>query len=851
MSKKVTRLYQSFRPESYSIELDPDRDTMSLSGTVVVRGQKTGRPSQRLTFHQHGLTITTATVIRKDKKGEREIIPARINHHRTLDEVRLHTDELLYAGEYTVEMTFLGKITRPMEGVYPCFFKENGVEKQLIATQFESHHARDAFPCIDEPEAKAVFQLTLTSPKGEAVVSNTPIAHQTEKDGKLVTRFENTPKMSTYLLAFVYGDMKHREAKTKDGVVVRTYATPDNAKFTEFALEVGIKCLEFYNEYFDIPYPLPKCDLIALPDFASGAMENWGCLTFREVALFVDPANTSVGTKQYVAMVVAHEVAHQWFGDLVTMRWWTDLWLNEGFANLMEYFATSHLFPEWDLMTQYIVDEQQPGLKLDALANTHPVAVPIKHPDEIRTIFDTISYNKGGSSLLMLMQYLGEQNFRDGLRYYLKKHAYGNTDTTDLWAALEHVSGKPVGDFMGAWISQPGFPVVRATVEGNSVTLAQEQFIINPVEREKHRRHHLWPIALRSNNNLPDVFSKATATYPLPDPSTFKLNIEQSSFCRVIYDPKHLSVLTERISKNELSPLDRLGVLADAFEASKAGFQSTVDALKLLAAYKDESNSVVWDIIAANLGSIRMVMNDEKLREVMKPYIRKLVAKQLKRLGWKRHKNESHFDTLLRPTILGMAAVADEPSIVKEALRQFNDMKKPEDIVPDLRGVVYTIAARHGNAKTFEKLLDMHNNSTSSEERLSLCAALTDFEQPELYKRALGLIDTETVRHQDIIYWVIYSMTNRFSRATTWEWLTSHWDWLVSVLGNDLSFFNLPVYIARSSSDTDFLPVYKKFFTSVMQPALERTFKQGIEMIEWQSAWRKRDLAKLKKFFLA
>ncbi|HEX3568297.1 MAG TPA: M1 family metallopeptidase [Candidatus Saccharimonadales bacterium] len=851
MSKKVPRLFQSFRPEHYQLELHPNRDTMHVSGTVVITGQKLGRPSQRLTFHQHGLTITSAQITHQSKKGVKEILPARINHHRTLDEVRLHADELLYAGTYEITMTFTGDITRPMEGIYPCYFKEGSVEKMLIATQFESHHARDAFPCIDEPEAKATFDLILVSPAGEAVVGNTPIKKQTKHEGKLVTTFETTPKMPTYLLAFIYGEMKHLEAKTKDGVLVRTYATPENAAFTQFALDVAVQCLEFYNEYFAIPYPLPKCDLIALPDFASGAMENWGCITFREVALFVDPANTSVGTKQYVAMVVAHELAHQWFGNLVTMRWWTDLWLNEGFANLMEYFTPNHLFPDWQLMMQYIVDEQQSGMKLDALANTHPVAVPIKHPDEIRTIFDAISYNKGGSCLLMLMQYLGEKDFRDGLRYYLKKHAYGNTDTTDLWEALEHVSGKPVRGFMDAWISQAGFPVVRADVATNSVTLVQEQFIINPLERKKHTGKTLWPIALHTNNALPDVFDQATATYPLPDPASFKLNIGQGSFCRIIYNPEHLAILAKRIKQNELGPLDRLGVLSDAFEAAKAGYQDTVAALELLAAYENEDNTVVWDIIAANLGGIRLVMNDEALRTAMKPFIRTLVAKQVKRLGWKQHAGESHFDTLLRPTIISMASLADEPSVVKEALRQFNEMTKPEDIVPDLRGVVYATAARHGDKTTYEKLLTMHNESTSSEERLTLCAALTDFKQPELYKRSLALIDTDAVRPQDAMYWIIYSMTNRFARAETWHWMKTHWGWLENTLGKDLSFFNMPVYVARTSSDADFLLDYKKFFESVMQPSLERSTKQGIEIIEWQSAWRKRDLKVIKAFFKA
>ena len=284
--------------------------------------------------------------------------------------------------------------------------------------------------------------------------------------------------MSTYLLAFVYGDMEYLESKTSAGVVVRSYATKDNVAHTKFALECAVKTLEFFNDYFAIEYPLAKCDLVALPDFASGAMENWGCITFRETALIVDPKNTSLVTKQYVALVVAHELAHQWFGNLVTMRWWTDLWLNEGFASWIEYLAVDKLFPNWDVWTQFIVDEQEQGLRPDSLRNTHPVEVAINHPDEIRTIFDSISYQKGSSVINMLHRYLGPDTFRAGLRSYLKTHEFGNTDTVDLWSALEKVSRKPVKKFMHAWTSQAGFPIVHASIKGRHLELKQQQFFL-------------------------------------------------------------------------------------------------------------------------------------------------------------------------------------------------------------------------------------------------------------------------------------------------------------------------------------------------------------------------------------
>ena len=488
MPAKVRRLFEQFQPENYNLTLELDDTAMTFKGSVTIRGKKTGRPSERLTFHQKQLKVTKASLIKHDKKGDQPIAVKRINNQDSFDEVRLHSDSMIYPGEYTVSLEFSGSITRPMNGIYPCFFEDDGQQKKLIATQFESHHAREAFPCIDEPEAKATFDLTLLTPAANSkeVLANTPVATTKTAKGLVTTVFEQTPRMSTYLLAFAYGDVGYLEAKTTSGITVRTYATPANVQYTDFALEVAVKCLEFYNEYFDIEYPLAKCDFIALPDFSSGAMENWGCITFREQVMLVDPKNTSLHIKQYVAQVVAHELTHQWFGNLVTMKWWNDLWLNESFATWMSYLAVHELFPDWQYWTQFIVDEQLPAFKEDALENTHPINVTINHPDEIRTIFDAISYNKGGSVLHMLHAYMGADDFRDGLRVYLKRHSYKNTESTDLWAAWEEASGKPIGDFMTAWTHKEGYPIVHADFTQGS--LRQERFYLNPAADKKPDR---------------------------------------------------------------------------------------------------------------------------------------------------------------------------------------------------------------------------------------------------------------------------------------------------------------------------------------------------------------------------
>ncbi len=849
--KKVIHLYDQFRPVHYILELIPDKQTMSFTGTVIVGGKKFGRPSQRLTLHQKDLKVTKAEIVHHAKDGDTAMAVDRVNHHNGFNEVRIHTKELLNAGSYTISLQFKGKITRNMNGMYPCFFTHEDKEKMLIGTQFESHHAREVFPCVDEPEAKATFDLTLTTPKGEAVVSNTPIKTQTTKANKSVTTFERTPHMSTYLLAFVFGEMDFLEGVTKQGVTVRTYATPDNVKFTRFALETGIKILEFYDDYFGIPYPLAKCDMIALPDFASGAMENWGCITYREHAFLVDPENTSVSSKQYVAMVVAHELAHQWFGNLVTMQWWTDLWLNEGFASWIEYMAVDHIFPEWKMWTQFIVDEQQQALKLDALEHTHAIEVPINHPDEIRTIFDAISYSKGSSVIHMLYHYLGHKAFQAGLRYYLKQNAYKNTVTSDLWSALEEASEKPVQQFMQSWTSLPGYPIVSANVSETNVELHQERFVLNPKGRKRLTQHTNWPIALLPNHkSLPEVLS-TQETGIHSHAQQLKLNMGQSGLYRVAYNAAHIHELGQMVRRGRLTTLDRLGILADSFEAAKAGYCETTQALHLLEAYKLEDDNAVWDVIATNVGAVRSIMNDDPLREAMKPYIRKLVAKQLDRLGWEPKANESYFDTLLRPTILGMAAGAEEEPVVKKALSLFSSASSNSGTIlnPNVRGLVYSTAARHGNKDTFNTLVAMHNATSFSEERLNICAALCSFEDPKLIKKALAMITTKDVRLQDVAYWLVYSFSNRHAKEMTWEWMVTNWKWLEKNLGTDLSFYRLPIYSGRAFSDEGFLPEFRRFFTKHMSTAFERNILQGIEIIEWQSAWRKRDLNLIRTYF--
>jgi aminopeptidase N len=846
MSKKVARLYSQLQPENYNLHINISEDKKSFTGNVVISGYKTGRPAKRITLHQKGLKVSDVNVVLIDNKNNvSDLDITRVLTHDSYDELRIHSDNEIYPGKLEISMNFSGKITKNMDGIYPCFFEDEGKTKELIATQFESHHAREAFPCIDEPEAKATFEVSLTHNKDEIALGNTPIVNEKTSGNIKTTTFEKTPIMSTYLVAFVIGELEYKEAKSKNNLTIRTYATKNQVQHTDFALKVAVQCMDFYEEYYDIPFPLTKCDFVALPDFASGAMENWGLITFREQTLLNDEKNTSLGMKQYVAIVVAHELTHQWFGNLVTMKWWTDLWLNEGFASWMEYLAIDDMFPEWKVWTQFAVDDLQLALKIDSLEHTHPIEVPVNHPDEIRTIFDAISYQKGASVIHMLQHYLGADGFRDGLRHYLKTHAYKNTVTTDLWQALEDVTKKPVKNFMHAWTSKSGFPIVQVDKDTDHLKIVQSRFVTNPKSKSRNDTT-LWPVPLLARGLSKQIAEKKVNNIPFNDEPPLKLNESQSGFYRVNYSHDLQQRQLSAIDEGKFGALDRMGLLSDSFEVTKAGYQPVSEYLDLLDHYKNEDSLSVWEIIAGSIGSIRSVLSktdeDNELRDKMKPFVEKLASKQLSRLTWEEKENEDHLDTLLRPIIIGMTVGADSEINVKKSLELFaQKIHGDNHINPDLRGIVFSTAARKGGLKEFNEMLDLYKTSDSSDEKLSLTAALCSFKQPEIHSKVFEIIKSDIVRTQDNSYWIAYSFMNRHARNASWEWMKENWGWMKETMGTDLSFSRMPIYAARTFANQNLIDDYIEFFSTKMEPLIERTYKQGLEMAQTASAWRIRD----------
>lgn len=830
--KNVPRLLEQFTPKHYDLFLAPDREASVFNGKVVVTAD-IPKPTTAVKLHAKGLNIKAAII-----NGQ----PVGSSLAEKNDELTLTAKEKL-RGKAIIEIEFAGKITEHMHGIYPCNFELNGKKKQLLATQFESHHAREVFPCIDEPAAKATFDLTLTTPVGETVLANTPPRSQKKIGDSVVTSFETTPIMSTYLLAFVYGEMRSKEKKAKSGVLVRAWAIPDKVSQVDFALDCAVKILEHFEDYFRIPFPLPRCDFVALPDFASGAMENWGLITFREVALLVDEKNTSLDTKQEVVRVIGHELAHQWFGNLVTMEWWDDLWLNEGFASWIEAFAVDLLFPEWRPWENFVSTRYMSALSLDALEHTHPVQVPVPDPEEIRTIFDSISYNKGSSVIRMLHAYLGPEDFQKGLTHYLKQHSYKNTTTNDLWSALEQTSGKPVRKFMSVWTEQPGFPVVTVAPRQEQIELEQTRYFINPRVQKKKRDATVWPVPLRVNGD--DIlFDKKKGALSKPDSLT-ALNTGATGLYLLNFGDT-LDGLAVRLPENQL---ERWTLLHNSFQLAKGSFLSTDKALDLLSRYSQEDNLIVWELISSQIGHMVRVFEDKEIRRAFRKLSVRLARKQLDRLGWDPKKDEDHFDQLLRPLILGLAAFGREETVIADGLRRFEAAKSPSDIDADLRSVVFSIAARHGEeSSAYRKLLGWYRSARSAEDREILGGALTDFKQPELVEKSLALITTKDVRLQDIGQWVSGSFANRHAKQATWLWLKKNWSWVEDKLGQDMMMSYFPIFVGRTFATQEMLKEYDAFFSKRKTPGLARGIAQGRETLEWQMLWRERDIESVQRW---
>lgn len=858
MTKSVKRLYKELKPTSYTLYLRPDARALTFTGTVTIRLRKTGRPGQRLTFHQHGLKIASARIIRHDKKGARELPLRRINNQNTLDEVRLHTDELLYSGEYEVFMQFSGTITRDMTGLYPCYFNVDGTQHTMLATQLESHYARELFPCIDEPEAKATFDLTLVAPDGYVVLANTPVRTSRplkDEPSLAETTFQPTPKMSTYLLAFAIGELHRRHTRTKRGTEVSIWATiAQPAESMSFALDAAKRSIEFFEDYFGIEYPLPKADHIALPDFSSSAMENWGLITYRERALLAYPGDAAQSTLELIAEVIAHETSHQWFGNLVTMQWWDNLWLNESFANVTAYECVDALFPAWHIWNDFIAGEGLAALRRDAMSGVQAVQTGVRHPDEIGTLFDpSIVYAKGGRLLYMLKTYLGEAAFRKGLTAYFTRHAYGNTTGDDLWRALQDASGADVGAFMNPWLERAGFPVVSVDQTGRTAAITQQHFL----ESGGPSDGRVWPVPLLADRgDVPPLLSKAQLKIMLASDEPLILNRSAAGHYIVHYaQPAHRAHLGELVRSDGLKPAERLMLLNNASMLSKAGYQPFGDVLRLLSEYESEQAEAVWGVIALIIGETKRFIDlDEALEPALKTLTRRLIRREYARLGWDEQPGEPAADRKLRGTIIGLGAYAEDPGIVAGALARFRAYQKdPAGTNTELRSIIFSVAVREQQEGAVSFLLDLHTRTANADLQSDIAAALTATRNTQQARFLLSrLTDASLVKPQDADWWFFYLLRNRYAREVTWQWMIDNWAWIEQTYAHDKSYDYFPRFAAATCNTRAWAEKYAAFFgPRTDQIALKRNILMGIAEIQARVAWLERDLGSVRTFLAA
>ena len=837
----VKHFIETFVPEHYDLFLDLNRADKTFSGKVTITGEA---KASKIYLHQKDLTVEAVVVAGQARPF-------------TLDK----DNEALYieleaAGHVVVTITYTGKITDNMTGIYPSYYTVDGVKKEIISTQFESHFAREAFPSVDEPEAKATFDLSLKfdQAEGELALSNMPEIDVESRKATGVWKFETTPRMSSYLLAFAAGDMQGITAKTKNGTLVGVYATKAHPESNlEFALDIAVRCIEFYEEYYGVKYPIPQSLHVALPDFSAGAMENWGLVTYREIYLLVDENSTAL-SRQTVALVVAHELAHQWFGNLVTMKWWDDLWLNESFANMMEYVSVDAIEPSWKIFEDFQTSGAPYALKRDATDGVQSVHVEVKHPDEINTLFDgAIVYAKGSRLMHMLRRWLGDDAFRKGLGSYFEKHQYGNTIGRDLWDALSQASGRDVAAFMDAWLEQPGYPVVTAKVENDCLILTQKQFFIG----EHEDKGRLWPVPLNSNwQGLPDTLTTERLEIPnyaalaAQNEGALRLNTENTAHYITDYQGELLDALLNNLSS--LDNISKLQIVQERRLLAESGMISYADLLPVISKLANETSYMVVSAVSQVLeGLNRFVDEGSQTEEDYKVLLKVLSQSNFDRLGFERQDGESDEDEMVRQLIVGNMIKADDETAKAQASQIFDRYRDNLEKLPAaIRLQVLVNQIKHHESKELTKLyLDLYVASNDGSFKNALSTALSYTKNKETLNELLATWkDKFTVKPQDLSAWYARFLSRDFTQEAVWTWARENWDWIKAALGGDMSFDSFVISPAVVFKTERRLAEYKAFFEPQLDDmAISRNISMGINEIAARVELVKREKEAVEK----
>ena len=811
-------------PVNYRLEFDPDLERAEFSGSEVLTAEAP-RKTSSLWLHCAELEVTECSA----RQGAE--IPCRFRLDPASEKMHVKLSRPV-AGRFELRVKFKGALNDRLLGFYLSRYGERGRERRMATTQFEAADARRAFPCVDEPAAKATFDISIAAGRGMEAVSNMPVASRRKKGSKTVHRFQTTPVMSTYLVYLAVGRFDKISAR-HGGVRVRVLTVPGNRERGRFALRLTVRLLAEYEKYFGIKYPLPKLDMIAVPDFAAGAMENWGAITFRETLLLYDPKTSSSGTRQRVAEVVSHELAHQWFGNLVTMEWWNDLWLNESFATFMATKFVDKLHPEWELWDRFLEDAMNTAMDLDALESTHPIDVEVESPAQIREIFDAISYDKGGCILRMLEHHVGEPAFRRGLRDYLRRFRYANASGDDLWRAIGRASGSPVLPLVRGWLERPGFPLVEASQSGSRVRLSQSRFRLGP-----GRRSGAWQVPVEvAGRRL--MLKEKSKTLRVARHSDVLLNPGRPGFYRAQYDGGIMLDLKMLADSRKLGHVDRWAVQNDLHALCAAGRARVGEYLDFSDACLGDPSPLVSGDVVRNLCSMYYACFGEPWAEILRKYAQLHASKALARLGWEPRRGERQSESLLRASLIPALARLGDAGAAAGAQERLGPLLRGRSrLHPDLHEPVMSAAAWSGGRRLHADFESAHGRACTQEEKVRVLSAMCSFGDESLLRRTLDFSRTPAVRSQNMHLPVMRVAANPRGKKVLWPWLKKHWTELSGKVGRGNPLLARVVSSVGAVTEPSGEAQVRRFFKSHPVPGTERALDQAMERMRARARLR-------------
>lgn len=841
-------------PTHYDVTLEPNFDKFTFEGTVLIDFD-VQEESKSISLHTVEVDIHSAQI----KSGGSVVSSSSaITYDESKQVTKIELKDAIPKGTIQLEIKYTGQLNDQMAGFYRSTYKKpDGSEGILATTQMEANDCRRAFPCFDEPMHKAKFTITLIADKHLTCLSNMDVASESEVHSEMsgstkkAVKFNATPLMSTYLVAFIIGELNYIETK-KFRVPIRVYApSSSDIEHGRFSLELAARTLEYYEKIFGAEFPLPKMDMVAIPDFAAGAMENWGLITYRVVDLMLDEKASGAAMKERVAEVVQHELAHQWFGNLVTMDWWEGLWLNEGFATLMSWLSCNHFYPEWKVWESYVTDNLQSALGLDSLRSSHPIEVPVKRASEVDQIFDAISYSKGSCVLRMISTYLGEETFLEGVRRYIKKHAYGNTQTEDLWAALEEASGKPVREIMSIWTKNVGFPVVQVTEneKDSSIHVKQNRFL-RTGDTKPEEDQVLYPVflGLRSKDGVDEslTLAKREDVFKVQDLDFYKLNANHTSIYRTCYTPERLTKLGQSAKDGLLTVEDRAGMIADAGALAVSGYQKTSGVLNLLKGFDTEASFVVWSEIIARVATVQSswVFEDAAVKNGLEAFVKELISERAHKLGWTFSNKDGHVEQQFKAMLFGAAGMAGDQKIIADAKEMFNKYMAGDRsaIHPNIRGSVFSMALKYGGKEEYDAILNFFRNSTNSDERNTALRCIGRAKDPALIQQTLDFVLGNEVKSQDIYLPTSGLRSHAEGIEALFTWLTEKWPEVYKRLSGNPPILGSMVTICTSSfAKQEQLDRVEAFFKDIDTKAFAQPLAQSKDAIRSKIAWLGRD----------